>query len=182
MSLNVPTPVSRDSVDFGKDIFLVSCAADEKGFAVPRAGSAKYSSFLSDLIKSEAEDAEMVIPVNEFDRTALAHVAGYLIHFSADDAAPPQGKNLPRPFPGTSFEHANLTPYERALVTEVFPKPGETTDLRMLITLTHIANFLQIAPLLSLCGLGVALHLKGKKPDEIKELMAPQLPLRVTDA
>ena len=166
--------METSEVDWDNRVVIVSDEDTENGFLIPKT-SAVHSNFLGGFINMGGED-ELKIPCQRYEDHILGIVAVYLNHFSGvEREETPQPTELPKPFPHGSIE-GHATPFEVALSKQYFD--GEK-NMKTLLGVLNLANYLQIPSLVDLGALSLAQRFKGKTPEEIKKMFEGEsLPVR----
>merc|ERR1711916_153665 len=153
---------------------------DTEGYAIPKS-SARLSGLLSEVLSQADDDEELKIPVNNLHPEVVRAVAAYMIHFADPEGEQPKASQIPKPCPGTSLVPPDVTKFEADFVAELLPPLGRR-DFRVHTTLMNAANYLNLKDnLLLLLGCSLAMRVKGKTLDEVRDLFADQLPLTVVD-
>lgn len=172
-------------IDNNTMFLLVSDASKPEGYVLPKACSA-LSPLLTSLLGEDNTERQSIIPAMYVERKVLYLLALYLHNLGTTPEKKPSA--LQKPYPGKQFHMAHLTPFEYAYANFYFPPPDSKwtpdtvdTDLTNFIGVLNAANFLQITPLLELVACALAFHLKGRTPNQIKQLMSRQR-LPVTQA
>lgn len=103
----------------------------------------------------EEEEEVKVLPIPNVSGPVLKKVIGFCEHYQEEEMTP-----IETPLKSNTLEELVQTWYAE------FVK----VDRNMLFDLVAAANFMDIKPLLDLTCLAVAILIKGKSPDELREM------------
>eukprot|EP01006_Ploeotia_vitrea_P061143 TRINITY_DN77336_c0_g1_i1.p1 TRINITY_DN77336_c0_g1~~TRINITY_DN77336_c0_g1_i1.p1 ORF type:complete len:186 (-),score=29.48 TRINITY_DN77336_c0_g1_i1:87-644(-) len=136
--------------------------SEDKEFVLSR-DALKLSKILSDILDDSPTEEETVIPVNNVDAATLQCVAPYLEHY-ATSTPPTIDKPLRAPL------QELLNDWDKDYVYKTLFRDGDEKQHEPLFKTLLAGNFLGVEPLRDLCCATIANMLRGKTPEQIKEV------------
>jgi len=170
-----PLPASEDgnfsSVDFTTNVVITATPADPAApapaFVLSRK-AAEMSVVLKDLLHDNA-DPKPVLPISIVSVSNLPVTLGFVVQYleyHKDNKA----KKIEGPLRDDLWKPTIISPWDRAfLYTHLIENNDETKHSKLLDVL-KASNFLNIKDLMDLTCASVAQMLKGKKPQQIRDL------------
>jgi S-phase kinase-associated protein 1 len=130
---------------------IIFIASDDARFEVPMA-VVKMSSYAKGYIEENPEEKELQVSLVTGD--VLGKILEYCNHYQADPM-----KEIAKPLANTDMNE---------IVQPFYANYINNLSQEQLKLLSRAANFMGIAPLLSLCAAKIASLIRGKSPEEIR--------------
>ena len=151
---------NKDDVDYSVDIVLQS--NDDAYFKLSRK-AAEMSQLLTDMIKSEEEGNQIVIPTPNIDGHTLGWIVAWMEHHK--DARPdPIEKPL-----RVDIQEV-LSEFNKKFICEQLVEDGDYNKNQKLQDVIMGANFLGVRDLLEMGCAMIAHMIKGKTAEEIRQM------------
>jgi hypothetical protein len=138
--------------------YLYFTTIDEKNFDVPF-DIAKFSNYFSSFIElfDNDENEKDYIPLGQgIDSELFEHILNFMEHYSKEPMA-----EIPKPINSTNIE---------SMVGDWYGNFISSFDEEMLMNIINASNFLHIQSLLDLGCAQVAIKIRHKTPDEIRDI------------
>eukprot|EP01006_Ploeotia_vitrea_P006176 TRINITY_DN12462_c0_g1_i1.p1 TRINITY_DN12462_c0_g1~~TRINITY_DN12462_c0_g1_i1.p1 ORF type:complete len:203 (+),score=35.74 TRINITY_DN12462_c0_g1_i1:48-611(+) len=150
----------RSGVDHTKEVILTT--SEGKEFVLSR-DALKLSKILRDILEDSPGDEETVIPVNNVDAATLQCVAPYLERYATQEP-----NTIDKPLRAPLQELLN--DWDKEYVYKTLFRDGDEKQHEPLFKTLLAGNFLGVEPLRDLCCAAIANMLRGKTPEQIKEV------------
>jgi S-phase kinase-associated protein 1 len=153
---------SREGIDWNAFLVVQSNDATPVEFKLSRA-AAKQSALLNGMLEDTSEGEETVVPVPNVNAATLKYVIQYLEYHK--DA---KADTIDKPLKGDLKEI--ISQWDKDFLYGDLIKGGDEKQHDILVDVVMAANFLDIKDLLDLCCAAIANMIKGKTPEQLKEL------------
>jgi S-phase kinase-associated protein 1 len=150
------------NVDFKTHVVLQSNDQRPQEFAVLRE-AASMSGLIKDMLDDQESEDQTVIPLPNVNGRTLKYVVQYVQHHYNNRAEP-----IEKPLKGKVDDV--ISEWDKNFLYTDLVKGGDEKHHELLIEVIMAANFLNIKDLLDLTCACVASMIKGKTPEQIREL------------